>query len=552
MPAHAEFVNRLELAAQVPDRERVGVAVRDLLEHLRVTGEQFAVDDAKRLLGLLRRHRQFDAMQILADGAIRLGCDAPIVYRQYAQALIDDRLLVAARDMLDNLVAHARGDPVEYAEARGLMGRAGKQIYVETRGRQRDVARTALLGAIEQYRTVYEEDRSTYIWHGVNFLALLCRAARDGIAVPNAPDRHALANAIITEVEQCQAAGKVQPWDFATAAEACLALNDFSKAEAWTRQYVAAAKDDAFALAGTLRQFEEIWEIDPSEPTRGGLVAVLRAALLQSPGGGLVLSPAAVAQTGQASEYTFQRILGADGTKAYSWLQRGIQRARSVALIRRGADAGVGTGFLVRGGDLHEPLGDELLLLTNAHVVSAVPEDQGLPPEEAVAVFTILTAETGENIEHKLKLVWSSPREKLDATLLQLDPPMKGVEPCPIARRLPILEPDTERPQRVYVIGHPRGAELSFSLQDNEFIAHGGPTAKTPKPGERYLLHYRAPTEKGNSGSPVFNQSSWEVVGLHHAGGEAIRRLKGEPGTYAANEGIWVQAIATAVKRSLD
>lgn len=545
MPSRAEFVSRLEMAAVAPDRERVRAAVRDLLDHLRGAGEPFETDDAKRLFGLLRRHRQFEAMQILADGSIRLGCDAPIVYRQYAQGLIDGGLLVAARDMLEKLVARSHIDPDEHAEACGLMGRAGKQIYVETRGRQRDLAKTALLGAIEQYRTVYDEDPSAHVWHGVNFLALLSRAARDGIGVPNAPDIPSLANSIIGVVERRQASGNAEPWDLATAAEACLAIHDLAKAEKWIREYVAAAKDDAFAFAGTLRQFEEIWQIDAAEPSRGGLVAVLRAALLTSPGGELRLSPAEVLQTGGATEETFQRILGADGTKTYGWLQKGIQRARAVALIRRGADAGVGTGFLVRGKDLHDPLGDELFLLTNSHVVSETPEDQGLPPEEAIAAFTIVSAETHENMEHKVKLVWSSPAQRLDASLLRLDPPVRGAEPCPVARHLP----NPQRQQRVYVIGHPRGAELSFSLQDNEFIAHGGPSAEKPQPGERYLLHYRAPTEKGNSGSPVFNQSSWEVIGLHHAGGEAMRKLKGEQGTYAANEGIWIQSIVTAIQQ---
>ena len=85
--------------------------------------------------------------------------------------------------------------------------------------------------------------------------------------------------------------------------------------------------------------------------------------------------------------------------------------------------------------------------------------------------------------------------------------------------------------QKVYVIGHPKGGGLSISLNDNLFLDC-----------DDCLLHYRAPTEGGSSGSPVFNQQ-WDLIGLHHAGGTAMRRLRGQEGTYAANEGIWIQRI---------
>jgi hypothetical protein len=33
-------------------------------------------------------------------------------------------------------------------------------------------------------------------------------------------------------------------------------------------------------------------------------------------------------------------------------------------------------------------------------------------------------------------------------------------------------------------------------------------------------------------------------IGLHHIGGEYVRKFNGQSGTYAANEAIWVQSIA--------
>jgi hypothetical protein len=49
----------------------------------------------------------------------------------------------------------------------------------------------------------------------------------------------------------------------------------------------------------------------------------------------------------------------------------------------------------------------------------------------------------------------------------------------------------------------------------------------------------------------VFN-ADWKLVGLHHAGGEALPKLNGEPGTYEANEGISIGAIAQAVAAERD
>ena len=62
-------------------------------------------------------------------------------------------------------------------------------------------------------------------------------------------------------------------------------------------------------------------------------------------------------------------------------------------------------------------------------------------------------------------------------------------------------------------------------------------------------LHYRAPTEGGSSGSPVFNSRLWQVIALHHKGGKiGMPKVNGKEGTYAANEGVSIQSIAAAMK----
>jgi V8-like Glu-specific endopeptidase len=88
----------------------------------------------------------------------------------------------------------------------------------------------------------------------------------------------------------------------------------------------------------------------------------------------------------------------------------------------------------------------------------------------------------------------------------------------------------------VYVVGHPGGRELTFSLSDNKVLGF-----RSPK------LHYRTPTEGGSSGSPVFT-ADWDVLALHHAGSKNLSTLDGKA-EYPANEGIWIDAIRRGVRK---
>ena len=243
-----------------------------------------------------------------------------------------------------------------------------------------------------------------------------------------------------------------------------------------------------------------------------------------------------------------EAVLGDEGPQAFGWFRRGTEVALSVALVRRGFGAGVGTGFVVRGGDLAPSLGEELLLLTNAHVVSDDPADGGLEPGEARVCFE---AATDRGAPREIAgIVWRSPRARLDASLLRLAPPPPGdkAAPLPLAPSLPLLG----KRRRVYVIGHPNGGELAISMQDNELLDHEGPPKGTPPDPDCCRVHYRAPTEPGSSGSPVFNSSGWQVIALHHKGGKEMPQLNGREGLYEANEGIWIRSIAAAAKKQLD
>jgi hypothetical protein len=230
-------------------------------------------------------------------------------------------------------------------------------------------------------------------------------------------------------------------------------------------------------------------------------------------------------------------LLEAHDRESIGWYLTGLARARTVARIGFDLDRGYGTGFLLRGRDLADRLGDAWLLLTSAHVVSADPEHHAiLRPSDAVVSFEALAGDRGASADayRVRRVVWASGPGELDATLLELDRPVPGIEPHHVGELAGALPPrGTE--QRVSLIGHPGGRALSFSVRDNRLLDHEDP-----------LLHYVAPTESGSSGSPVYD-AQWRLIGVHHAAWLETPRLNGHAGTYAAAEGIWIQAIRRAL-----
>ena len=83
----------------------------------------------------------------------------------------------------------------------------------------------------------------------------------------------------------------------------------------------------------------------------------------------------------------YEKIFGKDGFKSFNWFRRCMARAGSVAQIEDSYEDAVGTGFVVRGSDLHRGLGDasvsreyrELLGLPN--VVALGPRPQAVLPD---------------------------------------------------------------------------------------------------------------------------------------------------------------------------
>ena len=215
----------------------------------------------------------------------------------------------------------------------------------------------------------------------------------------------------------------------------------------------------------------------------------------------------------------FEKIIGENTLRPIAFLQEGLKVARSVAYIgvRSGGKSWSGTGFLVSNN----------LLLTNNHVISN-------PEVLKNTIFRFNYEETfrGEaqkTSEYRAKsqgLFHTNPdRDFFDYTLVELEG-----EPGQEWGYLPLASRNLRRDDRVNIILHPLGQPKQISLQNNFVQYVGGSVAQ-----------YVTSTQPGSSGSPVFDDA-WEVVALHHAGGEKML----EPTTqrrYFRNEGILVNSI---------
>jgi V8-like Glu-specific endopeptidase len=210
-----------------------------------------------------------------------------------------------------------------------------------------------------------------------------------------------------------------------------------------------------------------------------------------------------------------EKIFGENTLRPIAFLAQGLKTSRAVTLIsvRHGSQRWSGTGFMIAPG----------LLMTNHHVVS---ESNMLPG--VLARFNYQEDFEGQaqpTQEYKAVPTGAfQANETLDYCILEVEQ-----EPGTEWGWLPLQEREVRRGERINIIQHPNGQPKQISMQNNLVEYIGG-----------NVLQYVTSTNPGSSGSPVFNDE-WQVVGLHHAGGQIPEPTTGR--TYGRNEGILIQRI---------
>lgn len=256
-------------------------------------------------------------------------------------------------------------------------------------------------------------------------------------------------------------------------------------------------------------------------------------------------SAAPVAREDLTDELVERMIGTTDDLLSVEFFELGSLAAASVGRIVTDGRPN-GTGFVVAPG----------LVLTNQHVL----------PDPATATTSTFELDFEDNrvgTPKRVEVYRIRPDEffladaGLDFALVGVAPTSGVGTPLDRFGTLPLIgeEGKARIGEPVDVVQHPGGGVKKIVIRNNTLLD------LPDTPGMTQYFHYSADTEKGSSGSPVFNDQ-WEVVALHHQGvpktdaggnpvdanGVVLHRGDAEDRfVWVANEGIRVSKIVAAV-----
>jgi len=230
-------------------------------------------------------------------------------------------------------------------------------------------------------------------------------------------------------------------------------------------------------------------------------------------------------------EVTLEAITGSENTLLpIRFLYDGMKASHGVCRILIRSDAhykALGTGFIIGG-----PHGE--FIMTNNHVCSdpnlagnycvQFGYEEGTPSRTFVCFMDV---SDGFFITSK----------ELDYTIFKIKYPEGFLDfGRTNSLRLLLNLDKLGVSHRCNIIGHPNGRAKEVALQKNTIVKI-----------DDLVVHYTTDTEKGNSGSPVFD-NNWNVFALHHAAGKQRQKVINLKKEYITNEGIRIDVIEKDVK----
>jgi hypothetical protein len=221
----------------------------------------------------------------------------------------------------------------------------------------------------------------------------------------------------------------------------------------------------------------------------------------------------------------------------FSFLEGGVRAGNGVARLRviqyknslpvQGAGGNVtfsGTGWLLT----------KELLITNHHVINARDETESNAGKDDLNLQGAHTSAdfdfNADNMQPVTVLTKSLEafNEELDFAILRLKTPLDRI---PAARFPHEIHSVTANPLPVNIIQHPFGHSKKVAIRNNHIF-------KTDFP----RVFYFTDTEKGSSGSPVFDDN-WRIIALHRAS-QLVEDVNYQgKSTGWVNEGIQLKAI---------
>lgn len=500
MGGSSAALDEIEHAIDTCDDGVLGAAVDSFVSGAQPL-DQSAVE---RVCRKLRGQQALDHLVRVADAGLRRGLGGRL-WSDLMQCLIEQGAYTAAAAVAEQALGQRSLEPEHRTDLFGLTGRMSKDLFFAT-GEPEHLRR-----AVSAYAAPFEgADEEQKLWLSVNVHALSRLAERHEIAI----DPPAIESQDELFLRAVKAARSGDPWAIATEIEAGLVLGVRSPEH--VAEQIAGRLADAspFVYNSMLRQLQQVWELSASDPA----VATLAEMLLGGDRGrsGEVVLP--------SSKEGYEKMFDGVFPIPLTTYKQGLRVAESVCHLQKGGQFTIGTGFVVAGDDLHPAFRGRRLVITNEHVI-ARPERNSIQAHEVEARFDAHDL-TGIN---RFRAIWWSDREELDIAILvseALDQE-PAIKPLTVSPNLPVARTGAY----VYVVGHPGGAGLQLSVRGNDLIDQDG-----------RLLHYLAPTQKGSSGSPVFDDS-WGLIGTHHRGSATLSALNGKPGRYEGNEGTTFLAL---------